>query len=137
MGAEGDLSFTPDSSSADFDYEEPFHSCGLYYHAHGPILLIDPDIKNASKPDHSDVDASPFGISIIEGDRSCVATHMKRSSCRPIGFRQAKAYIEAVTKGQGGDDIDDIDDPRNGLLVNPILHRSLGRDVAILQVWIT
>ncbi len=82
MGAEGDLSFTPDSSNADFDYEEPFHSCVLYYHAHDPILPIDPDIENASKPDHSDVDASPFGISIIEGDISCVASHMKRSSCR-------------------------------------------------------
>ncbi|PBK85378.1 hypothetical protein ARMGADRAFT_1067043 [Armillaria gallica] len=67
MGAEGRLVvFTPDSSSADFDYEEPFHSCVLYYHAHDPILPIDPDVENASKPDHSDVDASPFGTSIIE-----------------------------------------------------------------------
>ncbi|KAK0447297.1 hypothetical protein EV421DRAFT_1733843 [Armillaria borealis] len=55
MGAEGDLSFTPDSSSADFDYGGPLHSCYLYHHTHGPIFPIDPDVENASKTDRSDV----------------------------------------------------------------------------------
>ncbi|PBK61195.1 hypothetical protein ARMSODRAFT_1089885 [Armillaria solidipes] len=119
MGDEGDLLFTLDSSSADFDYEGPFHSCDSYYHAHGPIFPIDPDVETARKTDHSDVDASSFGISILSCDKFCVAT--------------GSHYIEAFTKERDGDIVDDIDDLRNGLLVNPMLYRFLGRDAAILQ----
>ncbi|KAK0447309.1 hypothetical protein EV421DRAFT_2017567 [Armillaria borealis] len=122
MGAEGDLSFTPDSSSADFNYEGPLHSCDLYYHTHGPIFPIDPDVENASKTDHSDVDALAFGISILEHDKSCVATGMKPSSCRTahlIPQSQGNQYIKAFTQGQGGDIFNDIDDPQNGCVPRP------------------
>lgn len=71
MGAEGGLSF--DQNSADFDYDAPFHPSDLYYHTHGPIFPIDPDIENASRTsydsDYSDV--SPFKSSILERDKSC------------------------------------------------------------------
>ncbi|PBK72157.1 hypothetical protein ARMSODRAFT_953844 [Armillaria solidipes] len=40
---------------------------------------------------------------------------------------------EGRSGGGGEDDIDDVDDPRNGLLVNVILHKVLGRCAAILQ----
>ena len=48
-------------------------------------------------------------------------------------------YIEALTKGRSRDGdgdgvIYDIDDIRNGLFVNVLAHRHLGRNVAILKV---
>ncbi|KAK0229767.1 hypothetical protein EDD85DRAFT_849666 [Armillaria nabsnona] len=133
MGAEGDLSFTPDCTTG-FDYDVPFNPCDLYYHPRGPIFPIDPDVENAS---HSDIDSvSPFRTSILERDKSCVAAGMNPSSCRDahlIPQSQGGQYIEAFTKGRGGDIIDDIDDPRNGVLVNAILYMHLGRRAAILQ----
>ncbi|KAK0191714.1 hypothetical protein F5146DRAFT_1001488 [Armillaria mellea] len=74
MGAEGGLSFNQEST--DFDYNAPFHLSDLYYHTHGPIFPVDPDVENASKTDyesgHSDV--TPFKVPIFERDKSCVAT---------------------------------------------------------------
>ncbi|SJL01078.1 uncharacterized protein ARMOST_04394 [Armillaria ostoyae] len=140
MGAEGDLSF--DQDSTDFDYDAPFHPSDLYYHTHGPIFPIDPDVENASKTsydsDYSDV--SPFKTSTLERDKSCVATAVDPRYCRAahlIMQSQGSQYIKMITEGRSGvgdeDDTDDTDDPRNGLLVNMILHKVLGRSAAILQ----
>ncbi|KAK0443348.1 uncharacterized protein EV420DRAFT_1027101 [Desarmillaria tabescens] len=139
MGAEGSLSFDPDST--EFDYDAPLRPCDLYYHAHGPIFPIDPDLENASKTSYSTglSDSSPLKTLILERDESCVATNIDASYCRAahlIVQSQGSQYIRMYTEGRSGgkdeDVIDDIDDPRNGLLVNVLLHGVLGQRAAIL-----
>ncbi|KAK0205829.1 hypothetical protein DFS33DRAFT_1310085 [Desarmillaria ectypa] len=140
MGVEGSLSFGTDSNT-DFDYDAPFHPCDLYYHVHGPIFPIDPDLENASKTSYtSHSDVYPFQASIFERDKSCVATAIVSRYCRAahlIVQSQGGQFIRMLTNGrsEGGDNdiIDDIDDPRNGLLINAMFHRDLGQRAAILQ----
>ncbi|KAK0191689.1 hypothetical protein F5146DRAFT_1198131 [Armillaria mellea] len=144
MGTEGGLSFNQDST--DFDYDAPFHPSDLYYHTHGPIFPIDPDVENASKTSYESdsSDVTPFfKVPIFERDKSCVATALDPRYYRAahlIMQSQGSQYIRMITEGRSGgrggdnDVVDVVDDPRNGLLVNAILHKGLGRCAAILQV---
>ncbi|KAK0441720.1 uncharacterized protein EV420DRAFT_1278611 [Desarmillaria tabescens] len=142
MGVEGSLSFSPtDLGRVGFDYDAPFEStltCGLYFHPGGPIFPIDPDFEEGSVTTLSEDQSSTFRTSIIERDGTCIVTNNPPPYCEAVHLiRQSKGseYIERFTQRRGdgpGDIITDIDDPRNGLLVNRMLHVAFGHSVAIL-----
>lgn len=60
-----------------------------------------------------------------------------------VGADTALSISEWLQRDEAGEEMkmtlmtSMIDDPRNGLLVNGILHKVLDRCAAILQVWIT
>ncbi|SJL14519.1 uncharacterized protein ARMOST_17982 [Armillaria ostoyae] len=139
MGVEGSLSFSPtDLGGTDFDYDAPFEStltCGLYFHPRGAIFPIDPDFEDGSSTAHSENEASAFRTSMVERDGTCVVTDDPPLHCDAvylIRHNKGSEYIERFTQRRGGDVITDIDDPRNGLLVNTSLQCDFSHSVAIL-----
>ncbi|PBK85214.1 hypothetical protein ARMGADRAFT_1087671 [Armillaria gallica] len=104
MGIKGSLSFSPmDLGATDFNCDVPFESTfifGLYFHPHGAIFPIDPDIGEGSFTADSENQVSAFRTLIVECDRTCVVTDDPALHCdvvHLISHNKGSEYIEHFT----------------------------------------
>ncbi|KAF9521125.1 hypothetical protein BS47DRAFT_1335225 [Hydnum rufescens UP504] len=79
-----------------------------------------------------------FRKAVVRRDRSCVLSGelaIDSTACRLLPHSKGNNYISNFMEHRGGpDDINSIDDPRNGLLLFTSFHGPLGRaDVAFLK----
>ncbi|KAH9026840.1 hypothetical protein EDB85DRAFT_1978191 [Lactarius pseudohatsudake] len=148
-GAHGDLSTSPDSPYDGVDYNAnlPTSSVNLYYHTNDQekqrMFPIDPHILRTQ--DTTSVSSSRRGtfredVAARDGQR-CVWTSLGMIYCDAVHLiphSKSDEYISNFTRRRGRGDnkddvITDIDDVRNGILLNMAAHRILGQNLAFLM----
>ncbi|KAH9027283.1 hypothetical protein EDB84DRAFT_1608777 [Lactarius hengduanensis] len=149
IGAHGDLSTSPDlpNDSVDYNANLPTNSVNLYYHTNDQekqrMFPIDPHILRTQ--DTTSVSSSRRGtfrkdVAARDGQR-CVWTGWDVEGCDAVHLiphSKSDKYILNFTRhcerGDKGDDIiTDIDSVRNGILLNKVAHRTLGKNLAFLM----
>ncbi|KAH9026847.1 hypothetical protein EDB85DRAFT_159729 [Lactarius pseudohatsudake] len=148
-GARGDLSTSHNSNdSVDYNANLPTNSVNLYYHTNDQekqrMFPIDPHILRTR--DTTSVSSSRRGtfhedVAARDGQR-CVWTGWGVENCDAVHLiphSKSDKYILNFTRhcerGDKGDDIiTDIDSIRNGILLNKVAHRTLGKNLAFLMV---
>ncbi|KAF8888174.1 hypothetical protein CPB84DRAFT_1733273 [Gymnopilus junonius] len=147
VGAEGDLSFSPDFRDiADYNSGPPYEPTVLYYHINDDekrkIFPVDPNITRTRVT--SSVATSrraEFCSEVAERDGNrCVFTEMDADSCNAvhlIAHSKGDTYISTYTQYRsrcltGDDIIQEIDSVRNGLFLNNLTHGGLGQNIAFL-----
>jgi len=151
IGARGELCMERDSPNpVPIDYESslPALSIDLYYHTTDEerrhVFPIDPKLADTSTITSSlaSTRRDNFRYDVEGRDGSCVLTGADALICDAahlIPHSKGSAYIETFTTHRGrlssGDDdlVHDINDVRNGLLIQASLHRVLGNHLAFLK----
>ncbi|KAI9460008.1 hypothetical protein HD554DRAFT_2176781 [Boletus coccyginus] len=149
VGAQGDLSFSRDSPDDVMDYDQDLQSesADLYYHTSDDEKLkmfpadIDMDRTAITSNSEATSRAADFRSDVVERDRMCVLTGDEEEDCDAAHLlprSKGDEYIETYTQRRGrdpaGNDIVcQIDDVRNGILLNAIAHRHFGTNMAFLM----
>ncbi|KAI0789421.1 hypothetical protein C8Q75DRAFT_765568 [Abortiporus biennis] len=147
-GRVGTLRPRPDVQDLNLDSSEPIEMYPNYYYIlqeDVEISPVDPDLGSSTISDISSLSSLSgrheyFKEALVARDCTCIMSQAIPFGCdgaHLIRCSLGDKYIKTVTqKRRYNDDpiINDIDDVRNGLLVNAYLHRYLGRSVALLQV---
>ncbi|PVF97566.1 hypothetical protein CPB86DRAFT_815434 [Serendipita vermifera] len=114
----------------------------FYYSAGSPRLVAMNMINKCTSPGVMSpvTTCSSFDDAIFARDDSCVITGVPDEYCEGthiIPRRRGDAYIEALTRSRAdseNDVIRDINDPRNGILLEALLERLLRRgDIAFIS----
>ncbi|KAJ2918912.1 hypothetical protein MD484_g1500, partial [Candolleomyces efflorescens] len=154
IGAEGDLSFSPDSEShSPVDYQVgslPSESMSLYYHVGGEERRLRMFPLGPTTTRRTSVTSSSSGVTTRRarfreevGERdgyTCVVSGLPGFACDAVHLvphSKGDKYISMYTRHRsrdttGGDVIENINSVRNGLFLNKITHSSLGTRVAFL-----
>jgi len=148
VGVEGNLSSSSDfHNTVDYNAGLPAEFTTLFYHTSDEekrrMFPLDPDMG------HTNVTASVATtrrekfcdeVAVRDG-RQCVLTRLEYVSCDAVhllAHNKGHMYISTYTQRRSrdptrGDIIQDINDVRNGLFLNAVSHRSLGKDFAFLM----
>ncbi|KAF8880335.1 hypothetical protein CPB84DRAFT_1687646 [Gymnopilus junonius] len=148
VGAEGDLSSCAhELNVVDYDAVLPIESATLYYHTSDDerrrMFPLDPHMaptnitSSASSPRKDD-----FRSAMADRDGRCVLAEVTLMGCDAVhllahskGDEYISLYTERRSRDPAGDDIvREIDSIRNGILLNAITHRVLGKNVAFLPM---
>ncbi|KAI0792734.1 hypothetical protein C8Q75DRAFT_804454 [Abortiporus biennis] len=136
------------SSELNLDSSDPINKYRAYYYVvdhDTEITPVDPDLENASIS-HSSSFSSPrgrdamFRSRVINRDRTCIVDGAYEEDCEAahiIGSSLGNEYIKTLTtKRHVNEDpvISDINDVRNGLLMNISLYNNFGQSIAFLRV---
>ncbi|KAF8970114.1 hypothetical protein BDZ97DRAFT_1754124 [Flammula alnicola] len=142
VGAEGDLSTSSDSPNA-VDYDAailPADSADLYYHISNEgkrrIFPVDPQIVRTSITSSSvhTPRRDDFREEVSERDgKRCILTGFRDMYCDAVHLlAHSQGDTHRSRDSARGDIIEDIDDIRNGLFLNKLLHVAFGKDLAFL-----
>ncbi|KAL4245513.1 hypothetical protein ABKN59_009829 [Abortiporus biennis] len=138
----------PSSSELNLDSSDPITKYRAYYYVvdhDTEITPVDPDLENASISDSSSF-SSPrgrdamFRSRVIDRDRTCIVDGAYEEDCEAahiIGSSLGNEYIKTLTtKRHVNEDpvISDINDVRNGFLMNISLYNNFGQSIAFLRV---
>ncbi|RDB22332.1 hypothetical protein Hypma_010471 [Hypsizygus marmoreus] len=134
-GCQGVLKTSPDGPEVD-DYLAGSEGLqeNYYYSSPDPPRFVDVEGINDRTSDslgHSHSSCDNFADQISTRDGTCVLTNAGRVLCNAahlIPHSKGDAYIQRLTQTRGDvaeDRIDDINDPRNGLLLALSYHREL------------
>ncbi|KAG9310796.1 hypothetical protein JVU11DRAFT_8648 [Chiua virens] len=143
VGAYGELSFKEDSLDMDYDHV-PSESTTVYYRISDDerdnMFPVDPNINRTQVTSEvSTPRRGQFHDEVLSRDAVCVFTGMTMPSCDAahlLPHSKGDEYIETYTLHRSRDPVDvvvDIDNTRNGILVNKALHPHLGTNVAVLM----
>ncbi|KAN0092517.1 hypothetical protein V8E55_003301 [Tylopilus felleus] len=147
VGAQGDLSFSPDSPHdvVEYDHDLPSESANLYYHTSDAekqrMFPADPDMGRTTITSSDPTTRVDLRSQVIERDGTCVLTRFHSPFCDAahlLPHSKGDEYIDTYTHRRsrdpdGNDIVSEIDDVRNGILLNAIAHRTLGKDIAFLM----
>ncbi|OCH91255.1 hypothetical protein OBBRIDRAFT_825422 [Obba rivulosa] len=146
VGRMGVLHHGPELTSRTVDLDDPFsinptRSVSYYYRHEGDLCpaALDAELSSTSFSERNRRD-SKFRRSLITRDESCVdslAPEEDSEAAHLLRFSFGHEYIRNMTtRRQLCNDpiIYDINDVRNGLLLNSTAHRHLAKNVAILPV---
>ncbi|OBZ67845.1 Docosahexaenoic acid omega-hydroxylase CYP4F3 [Grifola frondosa] len=131
----------PESDPVNYDLPVPLDSSTDYYfHPEQDVRPIDPDVEANSDSSTNESARDDFRERLISRDGTCVVNEAVAVSCEGahlIRFSRGNEYIEHLTTFRSCEDddsvISNINDTRNGLLVNSTLHKFLCKSVAFLQ----
>ncbi|KAI9456922.1 hypothetical protein HD554DRAFT_2042455 [Boletus coccyginus] len=151
VGAQGDPSFSRDSPHdvMDCNQDLQFESIDLYYHTSDDekqkMIPADLDmdrttIINISDASEATSRRAQFRSDVVERDRVCVLTGYMERGCDAVHLlphSKGDEYIESYTERRsrdpaGNDIVFEIDDVRNGILLNKIAHGTFGKKFAFL-----
>lgn len=134
-GREGYLSTSKAGPEID-DYTADIEARSYYFLSEGEARLVDVDAVDDRTSDASYLTTRRRGFrtNVIERDGTCVITgDIDRNciACHILPHAKGSDYILNVVNHRGGtddsaDDINDINDTRNGLLLISLLHRPFG-----------
>ncbi|KAH9971019.1 hypothetical protein BGW80DRAFT_1325168 [Lactifluus volemus] len=146
IGAEGDLSTTPNNLDI-IDYNAALlpGSVKLYYHISDKesqqIFVVNRQTTHTSTSTSASTPQTTFWDNIMSRDTCCVLTGCEAEGCdaayllpQSKGDEYIQTYTERRSRDPGGNDIIRyIDSSRNGLLLNCVAHRTLGKDLGFLM----
>ncbi|KAF9476146.1 hypothetical protein BDN70DRAFT_995893 [Pholiota conissans] len=148
VGARGNLSTSPDALNlVDYDAGLPSESISLYYHTDDDekrrMFSADPGlVRTHITSSVSSIQRDHFRENVLRRDgSSCVLNGWGADLCEAvhlIAHSKDDAYIATYSKSHsrepaGDDIIESIDDVRNGLLLNRLVHPLLGKGFAFLM----
>jgi hypothetical protein len=167
VGAEGDLSTSPDSPDVvNYNAGLPAKSTVLYYHTSDDegrrMFPVDPNIGRTNVTSScATTQRAEFNEEVANRDgRTCALTGIEAMYCDAVhllahskgdtvcySYSQSVLthhlqYITTYTQRRsrdrtGGDIVQDIDNIRNGLFLNRFTHTALGKNIAFLMVCAT
>ncbi|KAG9310088.1 hypothetical protein JVU11DRAFT_9697 [Chiua virens] len=145
VGAYGELSSSVDSQQDVIGRNDlPSETIDLYYHITDEerqrMFPIDLDIGSPAVTSTSlSTRRVEFRNKVMERDGACVLTGAGLHSCQAallVAHAKGNDYIANYTRHRSrveNDVIEDIDDVRNGILINSTAHHSFGRHTAFLM----
>ncbi|KAN0097128.1 hypothetical protein V8E55_001574 [Tylopilus felleus] len=147
VGAQGDLSFSPDSPHdvVEYDHDLPSESANLYYHTSDAekqrMFPADPDMGHTTITSSDPTTRVDLRSQVIERDGTCVLTRFHSFNCDAahlLPHSKGDEYIDNYTHRRsrdtdGNDIVSEIDDVRNGILLNKVAHPNLGKNIAFLM----
>lgn len=143
-GTEGYISRSPTGRVVRYSELNTDLQAGIYYYRpdEPEPLLLDPDLMDNRASDSSAISIRQrdFAQDVIDRDGTCLMTGAATNfqACHIIPHAKGSEYISGLADHRNevlDPPLDDINDPRNGILLSPVLHRPFGESVvAFLKI---
>ncbi|KAK7018039.1 hypothetical protein VNI00_018435 [Paramarasmius palmivorus] len=117
----------------------PTSSLDLFYHPNSDVIcIIDPDLDSALSSSVGGPRRAGFRSDVVARDRRCIWTGIPADSCEAAHIVRHNKDLPYITRFLATRDhnetFEDIDDVRNGLLLDPHYHaRSARGDIAFIR----